>query len=573
MTTTLPGHQVLPLEFINRITDEVYNSSDGSSMKDLCNLSLTSREVGKRATALIFRVVKLTSESDLDNDVSKLRGLFESNRNLAALVRILILDDPERRANTSSPNLLFILGKMRNLNIIKLTGLGPQRTQTPFFATFANRVNLTDIRLYDVSMKYHEFETILRSSSSLSSLLISNLEIDELHERLPRVGHFSMVGLLNEPRAMAWEDPQSPYHGLQPQTALNLPIERLIMKLATPSDYKVMDLLASSRLPIILPGSLKQLAASIAKGALNKAIVDRIIAFLDSSSAQSVSQLHLGEYEANTCGSYLCLSVLFLKGIIDRSGTHAPPNFDSVRLPLCTTLNLHFVINDWSSTGEGPCWFSSILESLSPEQIPVKKLLLVFDFGFESDCIDNMPRPDHFWPRLDNALSANGLDLEEIGIHIVLRVEDPESLFLDVDEDSEAEESDGSESGLEENEEVRGIEESGEEESDPDDSTYITDQSEYTDAEEEEDDVEKEGHDDDGKDQDSKEVDVTPGQILQHWLLKFALPKTNARYHFQEEKSSSSASEDKVKTWTRFSDRTSENEIIFNIDEVLRSLS
>ncbi|KAK0433438.1 hypothetical protein EV421DRAFT_1433126 [Armillaria borealis] len=557
MTTTLPGHQVLPLEFINRITDEVYNSSDGSSMKDLYNLSLTSREVGKRATALIFRVVELTSESDLDNDVSNLRGLFESNHNLAALVRILILDDPERRVNTSSPNLLFILGQMRNLNVIKLTGLGHQRTQTPFFATFANRVNLTDIRLYDVSMKYHEFETILRSSSSLSSLLISNLEIDELHERLPRVGHFSMAGLLNEPRAVAWEDPQSPYHGLQPQTALNLPIERLIMKLATPSDYKIMDLLASSRLPIILPGSLKRLATSIAKGALNKAIVDRIIAFLDSSSAQSVSQLHLGEYEANTY----------------RSGTQAPPNFDSVRLPLCTTLDLHFVINDWSSTGEGPCWFSSILESLSPEQIPVKKLLLVFDFGFENECIDNMPRPDHFWPRLDNALSTNGLDLEEIGIHIVLRVEDPESLFLDVDEDSEAEESDGSESGLEESEEVRGIEESGEEESDPDDSTYITDQSEYTDTEEDEDDVEKEEHGDDGKDQDSKEVDVTPGQILQHWLLKFALPKTNARYHFQEEKSSSSASEVKVKTWTRFSDRTSENEIIFNIDEVLRSLS
>ncbi len=549
-------------------------------MEDLYNLSLTSREVGTRATALIFRVVILSSEADFDDDVSKLRVLFESGRGLAALVRILILEDPERRVNTSSPNLLFILGQMRNLNIITLIGLGPQRTQTPFFATFANRVNLTDIRLYDMTMKYHEFETILRSSSSLSSLLISNLETDELHEDLPCVGHFSMAGLLNEPRAVAWEDPQSPYHGLQPKTTLNLPIERLIMKLATPSDYKVMDLLASSRLPIILPGSLKRLAISTAKGALNKAIVDRIITFLGSSSTQSVSQLHLGEHEADTCESYLCLSVLFLKGIIDRSGTQAPPNFDSVRLPLCTALDLHFVINDWSSTGEGPCWFSSILESLSPEQMPVKKLLLVFDFGFENECIDNMPRPDHFWPRLDSALSANGLDLEEIGIHIVLRVEDPESLFLDVDEDSEAEESDGSESGLEESEEVKGIEESGEEESgaesDPDDSTYITGQSEYTDAEENEGDIElckKEEHDADGKDQDSKEVDATPGQILQHWLLKFALPKTNARYHFQEEKSSSSASSDEVKTWVRLSDSTSENEIIFNIDEVLHILS
>ncbi|PBK92446.1 hypothetical protein ARMGADRAFT_1165582 [Armillaria gallica] len=561
MTTTLPGHQVLPLEFIDRITDEVYNSSDGSSMEDLYNLSLTSREVGKRATALIFRVVILSSEADLDDDVSKLRVLFESGRGLAALVRILILEDPERRVNTSSPNLLFILGQMRNLNIITLIGLGlPQRTQTPFFATFANCVNLTDIRLYDMTMKYHEFETILRSSSSLSSLLISNLEIDELHEDLPCVGHFSMAGLLNEPRAVAWEDPQSPYHDLQPQTALNLPIERLIMKLATPSDYKVMDLLASSRLPIILPGSLKRVAISTAKGALNKAIVDRIIAFLGSSSAQSVSQLHLGEHEADTY----------------RSGTQAPPNFDSVRLPLCTALDLHFVINDWSSTGEGPCWFSSILESLSPEQMPVKKLLLIFDFGFENECIDNMPRPDHFWPRLDNALSVNGLNLEEIGIHIVLRVEDPESLFLDVDEDSEAEESDGSESGLEESEEVRGIEESQEEESDPDDSTYIIDQSEYTDAEEDKDDVElgkKEEHDASGKDHDSKEVDATPGQILQHWLLKFALPKTNARYHFQEENSSSSASGDEVKTWIRLSDSVSDNEIIFNIDEVLRVLS
>ncbi|KAK0478873.1 hypothetical protein IW261DRAFT_1481341 [Armillaria novae-zelandiae] len=559
MATTLPGHQVLPLELIDRITDEVYDSSNGSSMKDLYNLSLTSRDVGKRATALIFRIVKLTSEFYFDDDVSELHILFESNDNLAALVRILILDYAVCQANTSSPNFLFILGHMRNLNVIKLTGLGiPQRIQTPFLATFANRVNLTDIRLYDMSMGYLEFETILLSSSSLSSLLISNLEIDELHEHLPRVGRLSMAGLLIEPRAVAWEDPQSCYHGLQPKTALNLPIERLIMKLVTPSDYKIMDLLASSRLPIILPGSLKRLAISVAKGALNKAIVDRIIAFLDSSSAQSVSQLHLGEFE----------------GDMYRSGTRAPPNFESVRLPLCTTLDLHFVISDWSSTGEGPCWFSSVLESLSAGQMPVKKVLLIFDFSFENECIDNIPRPDYFWPRLDNALSANGLDLEEIGIQIVLRAEDPESIFLHVYEESEAEESDGSESALEESEDVIEIEENGEAESDPDDSTYITDQSEYTDAEEDDDDVElekKEGSDDGGKNQ----VDFTPVQILQHWLLKFALPKTNSRYHFQEEKTGSSAPEESVKTWIRLLnlDRTSENEIIFSMDEVLRSLS
>ncbi|KAK0189871.1 hypothetical protein F5146DRAFT_1052985 [Armillaria mellea] len=555
MTTTLPGHQVLPLEFIDRIIDEVYNSSDGSSMEDLYNLSLTSREVGKRATALIFRVVYLPSRSDLDNDISDLRDLFESNQNLAASVRILILGDPDCQVNTSSPDLLFILGQMRNLNVVKLTGLGPQRTQAPFFTTFANRANLTDIRLYDMSMKYHEFETLLRLSSSLSSLLISNLEIHELHEHLPQVGYFSMAGLLNEPRAVAWEDPQSPYHNLQPKTALNLPIERLIMKLATPSDYKIMDLLASSRLPIILPGSLKRLATSIARGALNKAIVDRIIAFLHSSLAQSVSQLHLGEFEADTY----------------RSGTHAPPNFDSVSLPLCTTLRLHVVVNDWFSTGEGPTWFSSILESLSPEQMPVKNLRLVFDFGFENECIDNMPRPGHFWPRLDNALSANGLDLEEIGIDIIFRVEDPESLFLDADEESEAEESDGSESGLEESEEVRRTEKSGGEDSDSDDSTYMTDQSEYTDADEDEDDVEldkKNENDENGKDQ----VDVTPAQILQHWLLKFALPKTNACYHLQGENSSSS-SEERVKTRIHLSGITSADEISFDIDEVLYSLS
>ncbi|KAK0497871.1 hypothetical protein EDD18DRAFT_1461856 [Armillaria luteobubalina] len=556
MATTLPRRQVLPLEFIDRITDEVYDSSNGGSMKDLYNLSLTSRDVGKRAKALIFRVVKLTSESDLDKDISELRVLFESNHNLAALVGILILEDPERQVDTSSPNLLFILEHMRNLNVIKLTGLElPLRTPTPFLAAFANRVNLTDLRLYDMSMKYHEFETILRSSSFLSSLLISNLEIEELHEHLPQVGRFYMAGLLNEPRAVVWEDPQSPYHGIQPTTALDLPIERLVMKLATPEDYKIMDLLVSARFPVILPGSLKRLAISVAKGALNKAIVDRIIAFLDSSSAQSVSQLHLGEFEADTY----------------RSGTHAPPNFDSVRLPHCTTLDLHFVINDWRSTGEAPCWFSSILESLSPEQIPVKKLLLVFDFGFENECIDNMPRPDHFWPRLDDALSANGLDLEEIGIQIVLRAEDPGSLFLDVDEDSEAEESDGSESTLEESEKVRGIEESREEESDPDDSAYIPDQSEYSDAKEDEDDVElekKEGTDDDRKIQ----VDVAPAQILQHWLLKFALPKTNSRYRFQEENISSSPSEEGVRTWIRLSDRASKNEIIFDMDEVLRRL-
>ncbi|KAK0201082.1 hypothetical protein DFS33DRAFT_1387018 [Desarmillaria ectypa] len=489
MSTTLPGHQVLSLELINRITDEVYNYSD-TRRKDLYNMSLTSRELSSMET---LRSQILT----MINDVSKIRVLFESNRNPAILVRILILDDAEQSANISSPNLLFVLGEMRNLNVIKLNGVTSRsprrgRVQLPFFAAFANHANLTDMCLYDMSMKYGEFETILRSNLALTSLLIPNLDIDGFEELLPRIGYFSIVGVLNEPQAVAWEDPQSPHHRLQPTTDLNLPIERLIVKLVTPSDYKIMDLLASSRLPILLPGSPKRLAISTATGALNKVIVDIIIAFLDSPLTQSV-------------------------GIIDRSGTHAPRNLDTVRLPLCTVLALHFVINDWSSTGEGPCWFCSILETLSPEQLPITKLLLVFDFHFENDCIDNMPTPDHFWPRLDNALSANGLVLEEIGVHIVLRVEDPECLFLDLDEESGAEQSDGSESGLEENEEDRGIEGSwvgsGEEvsdmKSDPDDSSYITDQREYTEAEIDEDDVElekKDEHDEDEKSQDDKEV-------------------------------------------------------------------
>lgn len=248
-----------------------------------------------------------------------------------------------------------------------------------------------------------------------------------------------MVGKLNELRAVAWEDPQSFYHDLQPKTALKLPIERLIVKLATPSDYKVMDLLASSASPVLLPGSLKRMAISTATGAFNMVISDRIIAFLHSPLAQSVSRLHLGEHEV---GTY-------------RAGPRAPRNFDTVHLPLCTALDLHLVIDDWNDSGEGPLWLSSILETLSPEQLPVKKLLLIFDFRFDHDCIDNLPVPTHVWPRLDNALFENGLDLEEIGVHVILRVENPECLFFDLDEETEAEESNGSESGAGSAEEER----------------------------------------------------------------------------------------------------------------------
>lgn len=218
-----------------------------------------------------------------------------------------------------------------------------------------------------------------------------------------------------------------------------------------------------------------------------------------------------------------------------------------------------------------------MLETIFPAQLPVKKLLLVFDFRFLHDhTVNDTPPPDDDWVRLDSALCAHNFDLEEIGVHIIFSVEVPDNEadfgnpyeVSDHVEEAEAEESDGSESGAEESDE----------ESDPDDTTYITDQSEYTDAEEDEedkDDVElskKDVRDEDGKGQDyKKEVPVAPGHmLLQHWLFEFALPKANARYHFQEQIIGSSTSVDRVKTWVRFSERTSEIEPIFDIDDDLR---
>ncbi|SJL08578.1 uncharacterized protein ARMOST_11944 [Armillaria ostoyae] len=592
MTTTLPGHQVLPLELIDRITDEVYNSSDNSK-EDLYNLSLTSREVGKRATALIFRVVKLkggTSESDLDKSISKLHVLFESNCNLATLVRTLILGNPKESTAISSPNFLPVLGMMRNLNAIKLAGnveysepQPPRRRRRPawqvqpvlpFFTAFANPANLTDIRLYGMSMNYQEFENILRSSPALTALLISNLNITEFPAYSdPYYLNYSVI----EPEAVAWQDSESHYHDLQPKTALNLPIERLIMRLSSSSDYTIMDLLVSSRLPLLLPGRLENLAISHARGSLNKAVSDSTIAFLRSPLAQSVSRLHLGEHEGNRY----------------RSGKNKYRKLDTVYLPICEALELRFIFLDWQAFGNSNVWFAELLETMFPTQLPVKKLLLVFDFRFfHGPTVNNMPAPDDDWVRLDSALCAHNFDLEEIGVHIILSVDDPDNKFrvnpyeTPNVEESEAEESDGSESGVEESGDDRGIpseesdesEEESDEESDPDDTTYITDQSEYTDAEEgeeDENDVElgkKDVSDEDGKGQDyKKEVHVAPGHmILQHWLFEFALPKANARYHFQEEITGSSASADRVKTWVRLSERTSEIEPIFDIDEDLR---
>ncbi|PBK92447.1 hypothetical protein ARMGADRAFT_1165583 [Armillaria gallica] len=593
MTTTLPA---LPLELFDRITDEVYNASDNSK-EDLYNLSLTSREVGKRATALIFRVVKLkgASESALDKRISELHVLFESNGNLAISTRILVIGNPEEPTSISSPNFLPVLQMMRNLNAIKLAGnveysepppprrrgRGRQAWQAqpepvPIFTAFANPANLTDIRLYNMSMKYREFENILRSSPALTALLISNLNIDDFREfsQSRSYRHYIVI----EPEAAAREDPKSSYHSLQPKTALNLPVERLIMRLSSVSDYRIMDLLVSSRLPLLLLGRLKNLAISHARGSLNKAISDRTAAFLDSPLAQSVSRLHLGEHGE---GEY-------------RPGSNAHRKLDTVHLPLCEALELCFTLVDWDwqALSLNKIWFAEMLETIFPAQLPVKKLLLVFDFRFLHDhTVNDTPAPGDDWVRLDSALCAHNFDLEEIGVHIIfsLDVPDNEPDFgnpYEVSnhvEEAEAEESNGSESGAEESGDDRRIpseasDEESDEESDPDDTTYITDQSEYTDAEDDEEDEgdaelgKKDVRDEDGKGQDyKKEVHVGPGHmLLRHWLFEFALPKANARYHFQEQIIGSSASVDRVKTWVRFSERTSEIEPIFDIDEDLR---
>ncbi|KAK0236686.1 hypothetical protein EDD85DRAFT_1023507 [Armillaria nabsnona] len=593
MTTTLPGHQTLPLELIDRITDEVYNSSDNSK-EDLYNLSLTSRETGKLATTLIFRVVKLkgASESDFDKRVSELHVLFESNGNLAISARILVISNPEESTSISSPNFLPVLRMMPNLNAIKLAGdveysepplpgrrgRRAQVQPVPVFTAFANPANLTDIRLYDMSMKYREFENILRSSPALTALLISNLNIDDFREFSQSRSYRHHIVI--EPEAAAWGDPKSSYHSLQPKTALNLPVERLIMRLSSVSDYRIMDLFVSSRLPLLLLGRLKNLAISHARGSLNKAISDRTAAFLDSPLAQSVSRLHLGEHGE---GEY-------------RPGSNAHRKLDTVHLPLCEALELCFTLVDWDwqALSFNKIWFAEMLETIFPAQLPVKKLLLVFDFRFLHDrTVNYTPPPDGDWVRLDNVLCAHNFDLEEIGVHIIFSLDildneadfgNPHEIYGHVEE-TEAEESDGSESGAEESGDDRRIpseasDEESDEESDPDDTTYITDQSEYTDAEddeedEEEDDAElgkKDVRDKDRKGQDyKKEVNVAPGHMmLQHWLFEFALPKANARYHFQEQITGSSASADRVKTWVRLSERTSEIEPIFDIDEDLR---
>ncbi len=271
--------------------------------------------MGKRATALIFRVVKLkgASEADLDKSISELHVLFESNGNLAISARILVIGNPEEPTSISSPNFLPVLRMMRNLNAIKLSGnveyseTPPPRRRgrgrqawlaqpepVPIFTAFANPANLTDVRLYDMSMKYQEFENLLRSSPALTSLLISNLHIGDFREFSQSRSYRSHVVI--EPEAAAWEDPKSKYHSLQPKTALNLPVEQLIMRLSSVSDYRIMELFVSSRLPLLLPGRLKYLAISHARGSLNKAITDRTAAFLNSPLAESVSRLHLGEH-------------------------------------------------------------------------------------------------------------------------------------------------------------------------------------------------------------------------------------------------------------------------------------
>ncbi|KAK0213616.1 hypothetical protein IW262DRAFT_1301091 [Armillaria fumosa] len=578
MTTTLPEHQALPLELIDTITDEVYNSSD-NSREDLYNLSLTSCQVGKQAMALIFRVVQLkgASESELDKSISKLHVLFESNRNLAISAKVLIIGNPKEPANTSSPNFLPVLRMMRNLNVIKLTGNGeysepppppiPRRRgrsrqvqpgPVPICTAFTIPANLMDIRLYNMSMKYQEFENILRSSPALTALLISNLDIREFPTYSCPDGH-GMAGFQITLSRLSAQDSSQP-----PDRTAN---HEIVVKLRLYNNGPSWPLSITSSLTWTPQKS-------------------RNLSCLRLTQQGSIRQYsHFSQLSTSS------ISVMITLGAIVIPGQNNHHMLDTVHLPICEALEFRSIFFDWKAFSLINVWFAGLLETILmfPTQLPVKKLLLVFDFLFFcGPDIRNMPVPDIDWFHLDSALCMHNFDLEEIGVHIILPVEDPNNEAdlgntseSDDAEEDETEENDGSESGVEESRYDRGlpseeIDRESDEESDPDDTTYITDQSEYTDAEEGEDVMElgkKDGHDEDGTGQDNKkEVYINPQHMLvQHWLFEFALPRANTRYHFQERMlTDSSTSADRVKTWVRLSERTSEIEPIFDNDEDLQ---
>ncbi|KAK0229847.1 hypothetical protein EDD85DRAFT_124648 [Armillaria nabsnona] len=377
------GPVKLPTELLHDIVDTV--AEDDDVIPTLTAITQTSRAMRPRAQKHLYETIKLeiTSESDIDA-LSRIHATDPTV--LAEHPRTLEVYDSWGGDLADVPILETIISHMRNLRAVTFVDLDV--VGRPFTDSFASpsKAHITSIELRHVTLTFRALISLI-SSPCLTDLYLAGLDVVE-YESAPDAEHGT--------------DFSAPDCSLpQPRSALRCPLKALRLNIFKTSDLVIMDLIATSRYPIIAEDSLVKVTFSSMY--LDDDHVPLVQRFLDCKAIKSAKTLHLGDHD--------------LSNFTEQDSTSYAP----LRFHTFETVELRVGINrDWVQYPPEFQWWATSLSAV-PAGSPLKKLRLIITF--HNIVVGALPGAMSVWNDLDHALCGGILELEHLAIDIATSVD------------------------------------------------------------------------------------------------------------------------------------------------------
>lgn len=271
------GPVQLPTELLHDIVDAV--AEDIDAIPTLTTITQTSRAMRPRAQKHIYETIEL--EINNDGYIDRLGQIHATDPTvLAEHPRTLMVYDSWGGDLAEVPILETIISHMRNLRAVTFVDLDV--VGRPFTDSFASpsKAHITSIELRHVTLTFRALNCFI-SSPCLTGLYLAGLDVVE-YESAPDAEHGT--------------DFSAPECSLpQPQSALRCPLKELRLNIFKTSDLVIMDLIATSRYPIIAGDSLVKVTFSSMY--LDDDHVPLVQRFLDCKAIKSAKTLHLGDHD------------------------------------------------------------------------------------------------------------------------------------------------------------------------------------------------------------------------------------------------------------------------------------
>ncbi|KAK0184482.1 hypothetical protein F5146DRAFT_239969 [Armillaria mellea] len=373
---------VLPPELLHEIVDTVAEDDDSDdAISTLTAIAQASHTMRSRAHKHLYDTINL--EIHQEDYIDELAQIHATDPTvLAEHPRTLELSN-SWDANLADVTILeTIIPQMRNLRVVSFVDLDVVGRHFPDSFASPLKAQITSLELRHVTLTFRAFNSLI-SSPCLTELYLDGLNVVEYDAA---------------PDAEEGTDFSAPDCRLpQPQSALRCPLKELRLDLTTTSDLVIMDLIATSRFPIIAENSLVKVSFSSEYSLEDQ--VHLFQRFLDCKAIKSAKTLHLGDHERS------CFT--------EQDST----NYTPLRFNTFETVELRVGIGrDWDQPPPEFQWWANSLSGV-PAGSSLKKLRLIITFHR----IDVQDLPDvtmPVWVALDQALCSDNLDLEHLTIDI-----------------------------------------------------------------------------------------------------------------------------------------------------------